>query len=310
MNITLLSVPFNQDKHLNGMGNAPRALIENGLRERLNSVGVHVEYEEELETDLGAGDMLTRLGRLQNIVCDDVYDALKKNLFPLILGGDCCNALGIWGGITHALARGWNPKSPTSDNVLPTRSARGASQDVESYKIGVVWFDAHGDWNTEETSLSHYIGGMPYAAICGYGNKKLREDVGITQAAQTDHCVLIGARDLDAPEEALMKTTHLTVLPPAQARRDLSSAKKVLEQVDAFYLHFDIDSLDLSEAPGVNYPAPNGLTSDEAIRIVRELRAVKPMIAMSLTAIDPTKDASGKTVRTGVKVLEGVLATE
>ncbi|MBI5348493.1 MAG: arginase family protein, partial [Chloroflexi bacterium] len=267
--VVLLSVPFNQDKHLSGMGNAPQALFDAGLLERLAAIGVHVEYTEEVENNLGEGEMLTRLGRLQNIVCDDVYDALKKNLFPLILGGDCCNALGMWGGLTHALARGWNPKSPTSDNVLPARSARGASQDVESYKIGVVWFDAHGDWNTEETSLSHYIGGMPYAAICGYGNKKLRDDVGITHAAQTDHCVLIGARDLDKPEEALMKTTHLTVLPPDQARRDLSAAKKVLERVDAFYLHFDIDALDLTEAPGVNYPAPNGLTSDEAIRMVR-----------------------------------------
>ncbi len=280
MNITLLSVPFNQDKHLNGMGQAPRALFDVGLLERLAAIGVHVEYTEEVENNLGEGEMMTRLGRLQNIVCDDVYGALKKNLFPLILGGDCCNALGIWGGLTHARP---------------------------NLKIGVVWFDAHGDWNTEETSLSHYIGGMPYAAMCGYGNKKLRDDVGITQAAQTDHCILIGARDLDKPEDALMKTTHLTVLSPAQARRDLSAAKKVLANVDAFYLHFDIDSLDLSEAPGVNYPAPNGLTSDEAIRIVRELRAVKPMIAMSLTAIDPTKDVSGKTVRTGLKVLEGVL---
>lgn len=298
MNITLLSVPFNQDKHLNGMGQAPRALFDADLLERLAAIGVHVEYTEEVENNLGEGEMLTRLGRLQNIVCDDVYDALKKNLFPLILGGDCCNALGMWGGITHALARGWIPKSPTSVNV----------GDVDSLKVGVVWFDAHGDWNTEETSLSHYIGGMPYAAICGYGNKKLREAVGITHVAHTDHCILIGARDLDAPEEALMKTTRLTVLPPAQARHDLSSAKKVLAGVDTFYLHFDIDSLDLSEAPGVNYPAPNGLTSDEAIRIVRDLRAVKPMIAMSLTAIDPTKDASGKTVRTGLKILEGVLS--
>ncbi|MEK7440168.1 MAG: arginase family protein, partial [Chloroflexota bacterium] len=276
--VVLLSVPFNQDKHRNGMGNAPQALFDASLLERLAAIGVYVEYTEEVENNLGEGEMLTRLGRLQNIVCDDIYDSLKKNHFPVLLGGDCCNALGMWGGLTHARP---------------------------NLKIGVVWFDAHGDWNTEETSISHYIGGMPYAAICGYGNKSLREAIGITRAAQTDHCVLIGARDLDKPEEALMKTTQLTVLPPAQARHNLSPAKKVLEKVDAFYLHFDIDSLDLSEAPGVNYLAPNGLTSDEAIHFVRELRAVKPMIAMSLTAIDPTKDASGKTVKTGLKILEG-----
>lgn len=79
MNITLLSVPFNQDKHLNGMGQAPQALFEAGLLERLAASGVHVEYTEEAENNLGEGEMLTRLGRLQNIVCDDIYDSLKKN---------------------------------------------------------------------------------------------------------------------------------------------------------------------------------------------------------------------------------------
>ena len=240
--VVLLSVPFNQDKHRKGMGQAPQALFDASLLERLAAIGVYVEYTEEVENNLGEGEMLTRLGRLQNIVCDDIYDSLKKNHFPVLLGGDCCNALGMWGGLTHARP---------------------------NLKIGVVWFDAHGDWNTEETSISHYIGGMPYAAICGHGNKSLREAIGITRAAQTDHCVLIGARDLDKPEEALMKTTHLTVLPPK--RGAIFHLPKSFRAVDAFYLHFDIDSLDLSGAQRTI--SRRIFSSDEAIA-VRELRAV------------------------------------
>lgn len=280
MNLTLLPVPFNQDKHRNGMGQAPQALFDAGLLERLAALGVHVEYIEEAENNLGEGELLTRLGRLQNIVCDDIYDSLKKNHLPVLLGGDCCNALGMWGGLTHARP---------------------------NLKIGVVWFDAHGDWNTEETSLSGYIGGMPYATICGYGNAGLRLAAGLAKPAPTQNCALIGARDLDPPEEALMKTTQLTVLDVEGARRTHSMAAKALSNVQTFYLHLDIDVLDLKEAPGVNYPAPGGLKSDEVIRICSDLIANKRLMAVTLSAVDPTLDKAGKTVAAGVKVLEGVL---
>lgn len=286
--IALITVPFSQDRYLVGMGQAPDALLAAGLQERLAANGLKIAYVQRMTDDpsaalgknLGEGTMLERLGRLQDHVAEAVSEALGHKLLPVILGGDCCNAIGAWSGITTT---------------------------HDPQKTGVVWFDAHGDWNTEETTLSGYIGGMPYATICGYGNAGLRQAAGLTKPAPTPNCALIGARDLDPPEEALMKTTQLTVLDVEETRRTHSLAAKALSNVQTFYLHLDIDVLDLKEAPGVNYPAPGGLKSDEVIRICSDLIANKRLMAVTLSAVDPTLDRAGKTVAAGVKVLEGVL---
>ena len=280
--IALIPVPFSQDKFREGMGQGPDALLapKSRLMERLGARHLRVASTEILRDDLGEGDMLARLGRLQATVAKCVAEALEHEHLPVILGGDCCNAIGAWSGITRA-----RPDLTT----------------------GVVWLDAHGDWNTEETTLSGYIGGMPYAAICGYGNAGLRQAVGLTNVAATERCSLLGVRDLDPPEKALLDTTKVTVLTTEQVRRGLAPAMQALAEVDAFYLNVDIDVLDVREAPGVNYPVPGGLSSDEAIRIARVLITSKPIIAFSLTAIDSTRDPSGQTVETGIKVLVEIL---
>ncbi|MBI3241394.1 MAG: arginase family protein [Chloroflexi bacterium] len=283
MTLSLISVPFSQDQHLRGMGQAPGALRSAGLLARLAERGLRVARDVTLADVWGEGDMLTRLGRLQAGVADSVAQALSDGHTPVILGGDCCNAIGMWSGIARARS---------------------------NLKVGVAWFDAHGDWNTEETTLSGYIGGMPYAAICGYGNAALRRDAGLTKPAATKHCALLGARDLDPPEKALLDTTTVTVLTTEQIRQSHASALHALAGADVLYLHFDVDVLDLNEAPGVNYPAPGGLSSDEAIRIARDLIAAKPLLAFTLSAVDPTLDASGKTVETGMKVLLEILAND
>ena len=152
--IALIPVPFSQDKFRVGSGQAPEALLapKSGLLERLRTKNVRVAYTESLNDNLGEGDMLARLGRLQSTVANCVAEALEHKHLPVILGGDCCNAIGAWSGIRR---------------VQP------------DLNVGVIWFDAHGDWNTEETTLSGYIGGMPYATICGYGNVGLRQAVGL-----------------------------------------------------------------------------------------------------------------------------------
>ena len=107
MTITLISVPFSQDKHLQGMGGAPPTLRAAGLRPRLAQSGVPVAREVTLADNLGEGDMLTRLGRLQASVAEVVAASLDSGLTPVILGGDCCNAIGMWSGIRRARPENW-----------------------------------------------------------------------------------------------------------------------------------------------------------------------------------------------------------
>lgn len=279
--VALIAVPFDQDQYLQQMGKAPEALLEAGLVERLAARRVHVGQMVTIEDDLGEGDMLTRLGRLQQRLADAVAGALQAQLLPIVLGGDCCNALGVWRGIERG---------------MPMLTA------------GVAWFDAHGDWNTEETSLSGYVGGMPYAAICGHGNAGLREAVGIGRPAPEQLCALIGVRDLDVPEKALLDSTGVTVLSSEQAREDYSAAVNALTVIDAFYLHFDVDVLDPGIAPGVTFPTPGGLSVEQAVNIARGLIANKPVVAISLTALNPENDSGGRTVQAALDVLLNVLS--
>lgn len=279
--VALIAVPFDLDKHAQGMGKAPAALFKAGLVEQLAARHIHVRRAVVLADDLGSGDMLARVGRLQTKVAEVVSEALRARLLPVILGGDCCNALGVWRGIERG---------------MPTLTA------------GVVWFDAHGDWNTEETSPSGYLGGMPYAALCGYGNVALRQAVGIRYPALPQLCALVGVRDLDVPEKALLDTTAVAVVGAAQARKDYSAAVNNLTVIDGLYLHFDVDVLDLRVAPGVDYPSPGGLSIEEAANIVREVTANNPVLAISLTAINPDRDPDGKTVQAGIDVLLNVLS--
>lgn len=279
--IALISVPFDLDRYMYGMGLAPGALYAAGLEARLAEAGIPLARKLSMADALGAGDTIMRLSRLQARVAEAVDDALEDALLPVVLGGDCCNALGVWGGLTGARP--------------------GAA-------FGIAWLDAHGDWNTEETTLSGYLGGMPYAAICGLGNTVLRTAAGITHPALPRHCALLGARDLDPPEAQLLATTATTVLDCEQVRTDRTPGGAALTEVDGFYLHFDVDVLDPSIMPGVQYPAPGGLQGPEALNACRALKAASPLAALTIAALDPSRDPSGQSARAAIDILLGILA--
>ena len=278
MRIALIGVPFDLDQHEQGMGLAPGALRAAGLIERLAASGVEVVRDVTLGGDLEPGDTRARLGRLQAEVAEVVAAVCREGLIPVLVGGDCCNAIGVWSGLTDA--------RPDAN-------------------LGVAWFDAHGDWNTEETTLSGYPGGMPYAAICGHGSADLRDAAGLVRSAVPERCALLGVRDLDQPEAELLASTPVTVLDAETLRQD--RPETILAGVDALYLHLDVDVLDTRIAPGVAYPIEGGLTVDDVVEQVRRLAA--PVAAVSLTAVDPPRDPEGTTVQTGIALITRVLET-
>lgn len=279
--IALIAVPFDQDQHRVRMGNTPQALLDAGLRQRLAERQVDVQMQVEIGGGHHKGDLVHRIGVTQQRVAGAVAEALRHQLLPVVLGGDCLNAVGVWAGIQAGL-----PDLTT----------------------GVAWFDAHGDWNTEETSTTGYLGGMPFAAICGYGNARLRAQAGVERIAPPQLCAAIGVRDLDEAEEQLMRSTPLAILTADQARSDYSAAVDNLTVIDAIMLHFDMDVLSLDEAPSVTHPVPGGLSIVEAVTIARGLIANKPLVALTLTAIDPVNDADGTTLQAGIDVLLNILS--
>lgn len=269
MRLSLIPSPFALDEYRRSMGRAPAALLAAGLVEALRADGHRVDVAER-PLDLGPGSRLDRLGRNGALLADAVAAARLAGALPVVLGGDCLVSIGVVAGLRRA---------PAGD-------------------LGIVWFDAHGDFNTPATTLSGYLGGMPLACVCGRGLDELRAAAGLTRPVEEAQVDLLGVRDLDAPEAALLDTTPVRRFSPADLAGFTAAARPT-------YLHFDIDALDLALAPGVNYPAAGGLALPAALAAARRARPY--LAAVALTAVDPEKDETGQTVTTALAWLRGLL---
>jgi arginase len=269
MKLTLIPSPFSLDQHRQSMGLAPEALLLAGLLPALETDG-HTVSMAVRGVDLGAGDRLTRIGRNCAALAECVATAQREGELPVILGGDCLVSIGVVAGLRRALAE----------------------------DFGIVWFDAHGDFNTPETTISGYLGGMPLACCCGRGLDELRVAASLTQPVNEANVALLGVRDLDPAERALLDSTPVSRFEPDQVARFAPAARPT-------YLHFDLDALDPAIAPGVAYLTPNGLTLEQALGAARQVRP--HLAALSLTAVNPERDPSGQTVETAIALLRGLL---
>jgi len=267
MNLTLIPSPFALDQYRQNAGLAPETLLDQGLQEGLERDGHSVTVMDR-SVELGLGSVVNRIGQHLVVLAECVAAARQNQSLPVILGGDCMAAVGVVAGLSRSLV---------SD-------------------FGIAWFDAHGDFNTPETTLSGYLGGMPLACVCGRGLAELREATRLTKPVMESNVTMVGIRDLDGPEKGLIDSTPIRVYSPATTPHFTAAASPT-------YLHFDMDCLDPSLAPGVNYLVPNGFGLEEALSAARKVRP--HLAAFSLTAFDPTRDRNARTVTTALEVLRG-----
>src|SRR6266849_2461356 len=180
MHITIVCVPYQIDVSRWGCALGPQAFLDHGLIQRLEARG-HIVSQPiwiELPKAERTRDAVTNLGRIAGRVAAAVRTALQReNSFVLVLEGDCTHAVGAIGGLAQAKGR-----------------------------PGVVWFDAHGDMNTWETTTTGFLGGMPYAVALGWDLEDWRLAAGLEPAVRPEAAALIGTSDLDAAErEALQR---------------------------------------------------------------------------------------------------------
>lgn len=173
-----------------------------------------------ITADLPHGDTWARLAALYRQVADAVSEAVRHGHRPVVLSGDCTTALGTVAGLQHA---GIDP--------------------------GIVWFDAHGDAQTLETTASGYLGGLPLRLLVGYRPGLIATDLGLRPIAE-QRVVLTGARDLDPPEIAYLETALIS-------RAQIQELDAVLPD-GPLYVHLDVDVIDPGAVPGLRYPAPGG----------------------------------------------------
>jgi arginase len=202
---------------------------------------------------------------------------VEEGWFPLILGGDHSVSLGSVAGSTTG------------------RSA------------GIIWIDAHGDFNTSVTSPSGNIHGMVLAALAGQGDPTL-VDVGYPGAKiDRRNVVLIGVRSLDAGERALLKACEIKVFTMHDVDRlglpqVIAEAAEIAGHgVDGIHLSLDLDAVDPVQAPGVGTPVFGGLTFRETHLAMELLAETKRLISMDVVEVNPILDSHNETARLAVE---------
>jgi arginase len=220
------------------------------------------------------GHLLTRLGY-------EVARARSAGFFPLVLGGDCLTSLGTLAGLLDPPA------------------------------TGIAWFDAHGDFNTPEITISGYLGGMPLACAVGRGLDDLRMRSKMAGAVAERNVALLGARDLDPLEERALAASSVMLVRASEFEGDTAKLDRTIHALGTLpqvYLHVDIDVLDPVEAPGVNFPAAGGLQVAQLQEAVRTVAGLGNVRAFALTAVNPEKDIDGRTVTAALDVIEAAMA--
>jgi arginase len=280
MQIDIIGVPIDLGADRRGVDMGVSAIRYAHLRQKLQDLGYSVEDKGNIEVPIAETCSVTD-PKLKYIDCilpmarraaGAVATSLQAGHFPLVLGGD------------HSLSLG---------------SIRGAAK-LKS--LGVIWVDAHADFNTEMTTPSGNIHGMPLAALCGLGDKRLTQlwDESVP-AVDPQRVAIIGARDLDPGEKTNLKAAGVMVMGMEQIDRIgmvaaiEAAIDRVSQQVEGIYLSFDMDVMDPRHAPGVGTPVAAGLTQREGHVACELIGETGKLVGMDIVEVNPILDVQNQT---------------
>ena len=223
-------------------------------------------------------DIPTNIGMYNARIAADVAQARRRGERVFMIGGDCTHVTGVFSGL---------------------QAAHGAEA-----RIGLVWFDAHGDFNTSKTTLSGMLGGMPVAVCAGLTHPQWRMQAGISVPLPTERIVMVDVRNLDPKERTLIESTDVTVV-PCETDALKAAMEHLVPQCDYIYLHIDEDILDIRYVPNHMTAEPNGpdmATVQAAIRTVAEVAGNK-LVAQALVSVMNTGAGAETSVASGIELI-------
>jgi arginase len=271
MEIQLLVVPYDSGKRGARMGAGPEKLLDAGLERTLRESGhiVHTKVAE-LAPDSWHAEIQTSF-ELMRMLSYAVREAREAGRFPIVLAGNCSTAVGTLAG-------------------LPAGT-------------GVAWFDAHGDFNTPETTTSGFLDGTAVAIITGRCWKQLAVTVGF-RPIPDEHVFLVGTRDLDSLEGQLLADSNIDVIEPDKIRTDLARTMNSIGQhVEQMYVHLDLDVLDSSVAAANSYALSGGLTLEDVEYALSEIAREFRIVGVTLSAYDPAADTSEHAAQAALRLI-------
>lgn len=282
MDVTVLCVPYDSGLHGVRMGAGPLRLLELGLADRLEQAGHRVTIDEARlphpSPEIAAAFALARW------VAARVDAAASRGSFPLVLSGNCNATLGAVSGL---------------------RGMRGG----QSAAPGVLWCDAHADFNTPETSVSGFLDGMALATLVGDCWMPLARTLPGFHPQPAGTVVLFGTRDIDATERERLDRRNIPIVPadaqPTSLRAIASARWKAL---DGLHVHVDLDVLDPSAGRANTFAAPGGASLPHLLDMLTAASEQQPFRCATLSAYDPLADADGRAGEAALDIATHVLA--
>ncbi len=221
--------------------------------------------------DLSEAEQQLRMARLYEALAAKVAENLTSGFRPISIAGDCCSTIGVAAGLQRA-----------------------------GIEFLLIWLDAHGDFNTWETTPSGFLGGMPLAMLVGRGEQTMPEEVGLLSLPEK-RILLTDARDLDPEEKTALLESEIVRLTSVD---DL--IRHTLPELP-IYLHLDVDIIDPGEAPAMNYLAPGGPSVDELQEAFRYLARTGNVKAVSMSSWNPELDSDERTREVCMSLLDTLL---
>lgn len=290
--VAIIKVPFGLGGARGGAELGPDELITAGLKREIASLGlslsaeIRIDCPSESVTPIERNQVkyLAEVTQVSERVCSEVSGAIAAGAFPLVLGGDHSVAIGSLAGLSAHYSN-----------------------------LGVIWFDAHADLNTEGRSLSGNMHGMSMAAALGHSAFNLSHIPGAGPFIDPSNLVYVGLRDLDEYEKEQIRAIGIKSFTMHDI--DRIGIQRVVEQAlavagkgtDGIHISFDMDCLDPREAPGVGTPVPGGLNYREAHFALELLASTGRITSMDLVEVNPLYDQNRHTARLGVELIASML---
>ena len=281
MNIHIIQVPYDSGHKSIRTGRGPEHFLQHRVDQILRDDGhqVHsylVEAKASFTTEIGTAFELNRS------LAEQVSSAISRNVFPIVLAGNCNSCLGTLAGI-------------------------------DQNEVGIVWFDAHGDFNTPETTITGFLDGMGLAMATGHCWRSLLSTIPGFRPIPEPNVLHIGARDLDPEEERRFEQSEIEVITPgdrgSNLRKTIETAlNKLRDKVARVYLHVDVDVLDTGEALPNYLAVPGGLPVDVVEEIIRMVKERFEVCAGAVTSFDPDYDKDDKVLDAGIRIMKAFVA--
>lgn len=289
--IRIIGAPSDFGQGRRGVDMGPSAIRYAGLQEKLEELGHDVADLGNILVPPPEMHQVTNLKMkyLEEVlaVCtalhSSVQNVMESGFIPIILGGD------------HSISIG---------------SVAGVASAKDSF--GLIWFDAHGDMNTDESTPSGNIHGMPLAASLGLGHSALTGCGGFAPKVKPENVVLVGIRSIDEAEATLIRASGIRVFTMADIDRQgmaavMQEAIRIASMgTQGIHLSLDLDALDPMFAPGVGTPVNGGVTYREGHLAMEMIAASERLLSVDVVEVNPILDVQNRTARMAVELVESL----